>query len=159
MSMKDRDHGRVRIHCTTTREAGVCSNREVFYMDEVERIVLGGLQQHLKAPHLLREFAEAYQQERQRLAQKRMKRRSQIESELAQLQRSIDRVWDDYFRERIPGDMVGPKLNELKSQKEALAQLRGGARRAAGGGEDRRTASRCAATLREVRQRSSGRLW
>jgi hypothetical protein len=29
-----------------------------------------------------------------------MKRRSQIESELAQLQRSIDRVWDDYLRER-----------------------------------------------------------
>jgi site-specific DNA recombinase len=120
MSMKDRDHGRVRIHCTTMREAGVCSNRKIFYMDEVEQIVLGGLQKHLKAPHLLREFAEAYQQERQRLASKRMKRRSQIENELAQLQRSIDRVWDDYLRERIPGDMAGPKLNELKSQKEAL---------------------------------------
>lgn len=112
MSMKDRDHGRVRIHCTTMREAGVCSNRRIFYMDEIERVVLNGLQKHLKAPHLLREFAEAYQEERQRLASKRIKRRSQVENELAQLQRSIDRVWDDYLRERISGDMAGPKLNE-----------------------------------------------
>jgi site-specific DNA recombinase len=101
MSMKDRDHGRVRIHCTMMREAGVCSNRRIYYMDEIERVVLSGLQKHLKAPHLLREFAEACQEERQRLASKRIKRRSQIENELAQLQRSIDRVWDDYLRERI----------------------------------------------------------
>jgi site-specific DNA recombinase len=120
MSMKDRDHGRVRIHCTTMREAGVCSNRRIFYMDEIERVVLSGLQKHLKAPRLLREFAEAYQEERQRLASKRIKRRSQVENELAQLQRSIDRVWDDYLRERISGDMAGPKLNELKSQQKAL---------------------------------------
>jgi len=118
--MKDRDHGRVRIHCTTMREAGVCSNRKIFYMDEIEQVVLSCLQKHLKAPHLLREFAEAYQEERQRLASKRIKRRSQIENDLAQLQRSIDRVWDDYLRERISGDMAGPKLNELKSQQKAL---------------------------------------
>ena len=55
-----------------------------------------------------------------RLASKRIKRRSQVENELAQLQRSIDRVWDDYLRERISRDMAGPKLNELKSQQKAL---------------------------------------
>jgi site-specific DNA recombinase len=118
--MKDRDHGRVRIHCTTMREAGTCSNRKIFYMDEVERVVLSGLQKHLKAPNLLREFAEVYQEERQRLASTRIKRRSQIENELGQLQRSIDRVWDDYLRERISGDVAGPKLKELKSRQEAL---------------------------------------
>jgi hypothetical protein len=41
-------------------------------MDEIERVVLTGLQKHLKAPHLLREFAEAYHEERQRLASKRI---------------------------------------------------------------------------------------
>ena len=44
--MKDRDHGRVRIHCSTRRESGACSNDRIFYMDEIEAAVLAGLKQH-----------------------------------------------------------------------------------------------------------------
>jgi site-specific DNA recombinase len=120
LSMKDRDHGRVRIHCSTMREAGTCSNRKIFYMDQIETAVLGGLQQHLKAPHLLKEFARTYQEERERLAGEKLRRRSQIESQLGQLQRSIDRLWADYESERVPVDMAGPKLKDMQAQKVAL---------------------------------------
>ncbi len=120
MSMKDRDHGRVRIHCTTMRESGTCSSRKIFYMDEIERAVLGGLQKHLKAPRLLREFAQAYQEERQRLAGEKRRRRGQIESQLAQLGRAIDRLWADYECERVPVEIAGPKLKEMQAQKVAL---------------------------------------
>ena len=117
LSMKDRDHGRVRIHCSTMREAGTCSNRQIFYMDEIERAVLAGLQQHLKAPHLLKEFAKAYQEERQQLASEKTRRRSQVESQLAQLERSIDRLWADYESERVPVEIAGPKLKEMQAQR------------------------------------------
>ena len=30
LSMKDRDHGRVRVHCSTMREAGTCWNSQDF---------------------------------------------------------------------------------------------------------------------------------
>jgi hypothetical protein len=30
--MKDRDHGRIRIHCSTMREAGTSPNRKTFYL-------------------------------------------------------------------------------------------------------------------------------
>jgi site-specific DNA recombinase len=116
MSTKYRDHGRVRIHRTTTREAGACSNRKIFSMDEIERALHCGL---LKAQHLLKQFVEAYQQERQRLASKRIRRRShQIENELAQLQRSIDRLWDDQISERIPVDIAGAQAqgNEVSAR-------------------------------------------
>ena len=52
--------------------------------------------------------------------QRRIKRRSQIEAELAQLQRSVDRMWDDYISERIPVEVAEPKLKEMKSRQEAL---------------------------------------
>ena len=85
LAMKDRDHGRVRIHCSTMKETGTCSNRKIFYMDEIEKSVLAGLQSHLKAPHFLKEFVTAYLEERRRLASEKTKRRSQTKSQLAQL--------------------------------------------------------------------------
>uniref|UniRef100_Q11G64 Recombinase n=1 Tax=Chelativorans sp. (strain BNC1) TaxID=266779 RepID=Q11G64_CHESB len=120
LSVKDRDHGRVRVHCTTRRESGSCTNHKIFYLDEIDKAVLAGLQQHLKAPHLIKEFARTYQQERERLASEKRTRCSKLESQLAKAQRAIDRLWSDYEAERIPMDIAGPKLKELHAQKTEL---------------------------------------
>ena len=117
--MKDRDHGRVRIHCSTMKEAGTCSNRTIFYMDEIEKTVLDGLHYHLKAPHLLKEFVTAYLEERQRLASEKSKQRSRTEDHLAHIKRSIDRLWTDYQSARVPVAIAGPKLYELQAEKIA----------------------------------------
>jgi site-specific DNA recombinase len=122
LSMKDRDHGRVRVHCSTMRESGSCSNRKIFYLDEIEKAVLAGLQQHLKAPHLLKEFAKAYQEERERLASEKRRLRGKLEGQLAQLQRGIDRLWADYEAERLPMDIAGPKLKELHAQRTSIQE-------------------------------------
>ena len=115
LSMKDRDHGRVRIHCSTMKEA--CSNSKIFYIDEIEKSVLAGLQKHLRAPHLLKEFVTAYLEERQRLASEKTNRRSQMDNQLAQVKKAIDRLWADYENERVPVDIAGPILYELQAQK------------------------------------------
>jgi site-specific DNA recombinase len=122
LSMKDRDHGRVRVHCSTMREAGTCSNRKVFYLDEIERAVLTGLQQHLKAPELLREFVTTYQEERLRLAAEKFRQRGRLESKLAEVQRSLDRMWSDYETERVPVEILGPRMKEAQAQKVALLE-------------------------------------
>ncbi|HXY59897.1 MAG TPA: hypothetical protein VEH76_15125 [Methylocystis sp.] len=118
--MKDRDHGRVRVHCSTMKEAGTCSNRKIFYLDEIEKAVLTGLQQHLKAPDLLREFVTTYQEERIRLADEKGKRRAKLESKLAEKQRLLDRLWSDYETERVPTEILGPQMKEAHEQKKAL---------------------------------------
>jgi site-specific DNA recombinase len=120
LAMKDRDHGRVRIHCSTMKEAGTCSNRKIFYMDEIEKSVLAGLQRNLKAPILLKEYVRAYLEERQRLAFEKTKQRSHTENQLAQVGRSIDWLWADYESKRVPVEVAGPKLYELQAQKTAL---------------------------------------
>ena len=120
LSMKDRDHGRVRVHCSTMKEAGTCSNRKIFYLDEIERAVLAGLQQHLKAPKLLTEFVKTYQEERARLAAEKIRRRGKVERNLAEIQRSLDRMWSDYEAERVPVEILGPRMKEAQAQKVAL---------------------------------------
>ena len=105
--MKDRDHGRVRVHCSTMRESSSCSNRKIFYLDEIEKAVLDGLQKHLKPPHLLKEFRKTYQEERERLASEKRRLRGKLEGPLAQLQRGIDRLGADYEAERISMDIAG----------------------------------------------------
>jgi DNA invertase Pin-like site-specific DNA recombinase len=47
MSKKDIDHGRPRIVCTRMREAASCSNRRSYYLDDIERTVIGGLRAEL----------------------------------------------------------------------------------------------------------------
>ncbi|MFO1126750.1 MAG: hypothetical protein U1E25_16705 [Methylocystis sp.] len=110
--MKDRDHGRVRVHCSTMKEAGTCSNRKIFCLDEIEKAVLAGLQKHLKAPKLLKEFVRTYQEERERLATEKVRRRGKLESELAEIQRSLDRIWSDYESERVPVEVLEPRMKE-----------------------------------------------
>jgi hypothetical protein len=113
ISVKDRDHGRVRVHCSTRRESGSCENARVFYMDEIERAVLAGLKQHLKAPALLKEFVEAYQRERERLSAEKHRRRSDLERKHAETKRLLDRAWLDYESERLPTEIIGARMREL----------------------------------------------
>ncbi len=47
MSKKDIDHGRPRIVCTRMIESGTCGNHRRYYLDDIERIVVGGLRAEL----------------------------------------------------------------------------------------------------------------
>lgn len=124
ISVKDRDHGRVRIHCSTRRESGSCDNKKIFYMDEIEAAVLSGLKQHLKAPELLKEFAKAYQQERERLVADKRRARSRLEAKLDETKRLLDRAWSDYEAERLPTELIGARMRDLlATQKELEAEL------------------------------------
>jgi site-specific DNA recombinase len=99
-------------------------NNRIFYMDEIEAAVLSGLKQHLKAPHLLREFAEAYQQERDRAIADKRRQRTLLENKLAEIKRLLDRSWQDYVAERLPTDVIGAQMRELSArQKEIEAEL------------------------------------
>ncbi len=61
-------------------------------MGELEKAVLAGLQRHLKAPHLLKEFARAYHEERERLVNDKRARRAKLETQLGVIRRSTDRL-------------------------------------------------------------------
>jgi hypothetical protein len=66
MSVKDVDHGRVRIICTKARESGVCEVRTPFYLDTIEQAVVGGLRNRLTDRGALELYIRVYNEERSR---------------------------------------------------------------------------------------------
>ncbi|MCP4098286.1 MAG: recombinase family protein, partial [Planctomycetaceae bacterium] len=120
ISVKDRDHGRVRVHCSTRRESGSCDNKKIYYLDKIEAAVLGGLRQHLKDPELLSEFVRTYQAERIRLQKNKRQVRSKLENELVKAERSIERVWKEYEDELVDMRIAGPKLKAFHDEKERI---------------------------------------
>ena len=115
----------MRINCTTMKESGSCDNRKVFYMDQIEKAVLSGLKQHLEAPGVLKAFVESYQQERERLASDRRRRRGELESKLEKTTRQLDRAWSDYETERLPTEITGARMRALLArQTETCGSIR-----------------------------------
>ncbi len=108
--MKDREHWRVRVHRSTMKEAGTCSNRKVLYLDEIENAVLAGRQQHPKAPKLQKEFVKTDQEGRERLTAEKVRRRGRLESKLAEVRRSLDRMCSDYEAECVPVEVLRVQL-------------------------------------------------
>jgi site-specific DNA recombinase len=49
-------------------EGGCCTNTRTFYLDEIERRVLAGLEAQLKDPRGIERFLKTYTEERRRLA-------------------------------------------------------------------------------------------
>ncbi|SFZ83453.1 Site-specific DNA recombinase [Devosia enhydra] len=67
LSVKDRDHGRVRLVCTRSREGGDCANRRHFYLDEIEGRISRGLRKQLGNRTALDRYVKVYTDERRRL--------------------------------------------------------------------------------------------
>ena len=68
LAVKDRDHGRLRLTCTTMKESGSCGVRHCFYADRIERSVVDGLREQLSDRALMDIYVRAYNAERKRLA-------------------------------------------------------------------------------------------
>lgn len=125
MSVKDKDHGRVRIHCTLAKEASSCDNRRPYYLDAVERTVVGGLRQRLQHPRLIEAYVRAYNDERRRLASDLIRNRSRIERRLDATRGEIQRALDLLIKGLMSEDEGRTRLGELRPrQAEIEEQLR-----------------------------------
>ncbi|HRY01682.1 MAG TPA: recombinase family protein [Beijerinckiaceae bacterium] len=120
LSLKDRDHGRRRCQCSRMKEAGACSNVSVYYLDEIERSVLGGLKQRLLQPEFLSEIVRAYNAEAARLQDARPDELATRRTLLVELQRKIHRIWRDYEGGQLPVSIAGPELKRLAAEKATL---------------------------------------
>jgi hypothetical protein len=68
------------------------SNRRRYYLDEIERIVIGGLREELGTREAAAYFVECYNAERRRTATGNLAGRRTIEDELAEVERKISRA-------------------------------------------------------------------
>jgi len=118
--MKDRDAKGRRIYCTRMCEGGGCTNGRAFYLDEIERRVLAGLEAQLKDPRAIERFLRTYTEERKRIAAADEAKRHRKETRLGEVQREFDRVFSSYIKGMATEEETGPRLAVLREERKAL---------------------------------------
>jgi DNA invertase Pin-like site-specific DNA recombinase len=122
MSIKDRDHGRIRITCTVARETSSCTNRRPYYLDGIERGVVAGLRGRLADKPALALYLRTYNEERRRLAAESSNDRERLERRLAEVERKRERMVDQVVDGVITDEEAKGKLPALRAE---IAQLKG----------------------------------
>jgi site-specific DNA recombinase len=130
MSKKDIDHGRPRIVCTRMIESRTCGNRRRYYLDEIERIVVGGLRAELGTPDAVAYFVECYNAQLRRSAAGNLAARGTIESDLAEIELKIARAVAAVIDGRITQEESEAHLPALRARRADLAARLGATKKA-----------------------------
>ena len=102
-------------------DAGTCDNRRGYYLDHIERVVIGGLRDHLGTSEAIAYFVECYNAERRHKAAIGGSRRAAMEKELAEIDRRIDRAVAAIIDGRITEQEAARHLPALRQRRHALA--------------------------------------
>jgi site-specific DNA recombinase len=110
---KDRDAKGRRIYCSRMREGGACSNGRAFYLNDIERRVLAGLEAQLADPRAIERFLKTYVEERKCLAASEEAKRTRKETRLGAVLREFQRVYNSYVKGMATEEETGPLLAEI----------------------------------------------
>jgi len=121
MSKHDVDHGRPRIVCTRMIESKTCDNRRRYYLDEIERIVVGGLRAELGTREAVAYFVRCYNEERRPVSASGASVRHELQDELAVVDRRIARAVAAVIEERITREEADVHLPALRARRAELA--------------------------------------
>jgi site-specific DNA recombinase len=102
------------LRCSGRVNSGICDCSRTIEMREVEQRVLGALRRNLLASDVVADAVETYRRERMRLAAERRQSRGRLESDLADVERKINRMLK----------MVGDGMLNLPSLAHGLTSLR-----------------------------------
>jgi site-specific DNA recombinase len=114
--------GCVRIRCSAATESGTCPDAKTFYLDTVESAVLSGLKAELRAPKVISEYVRAYLDERKRLAATSHAKRQQLEQQLGQLNREIERLVDAIAKGHGDPSVLGPRSTALDAERKRISE-------------------------------------
>jgi len=120
MSKKDSRNGRPRVQCTRMHESGSCDNRRSYYLDAIERAVLGSLHDQLGTDEAIAYYVDCYSAERRRLVAGGNERRARAAAELADVERKIRRAIAAVIAGRISDGEAEAHLPALRRRRAAL---------------------------------------
>jgi site-specific DNA recombinase len=120
VSVKDKDHGRVRVVCTQAKEAGTCTNKRPYYLDEIERTVLSGLKDELKNPEAIARYVWSYNDEMKRLSAASSSTLIKLENRLVKVQGELTRAMDAIVRGIVDPEDMRERIASLKQEKKKI---------------------------------------
>jgi site-specific DNA recombinase len=122
MSKKDTDHGRPRLICTQRREAGACSHHRVYFLDEIERIVVSGIRKELGSREAIAYFVHCYNEARRQSSAETG--RLELEVRLENIDRQLARAVAAVIQGRITDAEAERHLPTLRRERDqVLAEL------------------------------------
>jgi site-specific DNA recombinase len=107
------------IGCANARNKGTCGNRATMRRDDLETLVLEGLQNRLMEPARIKIFCEEYARAMNRLHVERSAQRATNEDALARAERELARLVQALV-DGVPASAVREKIAELEARKDAL---------------------------------------
>jgi site-specific DNA recombinase len=121
MSKHDVDHGRPRIVCTRMIESKTCENRRRYYLDEIERVVVGGLRAELGTREAVSYYVRCYNEERRRASAGGANARLELQRRLATVDRQIATAVQAVIEDRITREEADVHLPALRARRAELA--------------------------------------
>jgi site-specific DNA recombinase len=120
MSVKDKDHGRIRVVCTQAKEAGTCTNKKPYYLDEIEKTVLSGLKQELKNPEAIKLYVQSYNDEMKRLSAASSSTLHKLKNRLVRVEGELGRAIDAVVRGIVEPEDMRERIACLKQEKQKI---------------------------------------
>ena len=108
-----------RIGCASARNKGTCSNMLTMRRDDLEALVLDGLEQHMMDPALVEVFCEHYTRHMNRLVAQHNAGFEADHDELEKVKRELARLVQAIL-DGVPAVQVKDKMAELEGRKEVL---------------------------------------
>lgn len=119
MALTGSDRSGPRVRCSRNRESGSCNGTK-YYIDKIERLVLGRLKVQIDNPRLMGEFVEAYLAERRALSASARRDKVKITSQIEACQRSIGRLVTAVENGTLEQEEVASRLQVQRSEKARL---------------------------------------
>ena len=110
---------RMYIGCANARNKGTCDNKATIRRDDLESLVLDGLQHRLMDPALMDVFCAEYTREVNRLRREKNAAMESEKAELAKVGRDLERLVQAII-DGVPGSQVKDKMGLLERRKVEL---------------------------------------
>jgi site-specific DNA recombinase len=120
MSVKDREHGRIRVVCTQAKEAGTCTNKKPYYLHEIEKTALSGLKQELKNPKAIKLYVQSYNDEMKRLSATSASALCKLRNRLGKVEGELSRAIDAVVRGIVEPEDMRDRIARLKQEKKKI---------------------------------------
>ena len=108
-----------RVGCFNARDKGTCSNLVTLRRDELETLVLDGLEKHLMEPALVETFCEHYTRHINRLVAEHNAGLNADRDELERVNREVARLVKALL-DGVPAAQVKDKMLELEERQQTL---------------------------------------
>jgi site-specific DNA recombinase len=116
MSIIGSDRSGPRIQCSVFKESGTCDNAARYYIQKIEKLVIGALRLQLSDPAIIREYVKTYREERNRSESEARRKRSTLDRDYAKAKSEIQRIVSSIAKGLITDDEAASLLDAARRE-------------------------------------------